>query len=75
MNIERIGWADLDECDALNLLLSCLADRADERESDDYRHFNLDGAYRTLVTEKTEAKPSSLWNMTSNARTFSSYGT
>lgn len=34
MNIERIGWADLDECDALNLLLSCLADRVDERESD-----------------------------------------
>lgn len=50
--IRRIHWEDLDECDALRMLLSCLADRADESKRDDWTRHNLDGALRRTIEAK-----------------------
>lgn len=53
--IRRVGWSDLDECDALRMLFSCLADRSDETECDEWTHFNLDGALRQIVEIKDKS--------------------
>ena len=50
--IRRIHWNDLDECDALRMLLSCLADRSDESKRDDWTRHNLDGALRQTIEVK-----------------------